>query len=310
MRFIIAMPLEHMSNLDLNLLRTLDAILEEESVTATARRLRLTQPAVSRALARLRDHLGDPLLVRAGRRMVLTARARAIGRPLRQALRQLDAAIGTSAPFAPAACHRTFRIATADYAAAVIAPALMTALARLAPRATLELLPQEEDFSAALEAGRLDLVVVPRRDAWAGVVWRPLFRDHYVCALRRGHPFARGGRLGLAAFCELRHVLVSPRGRGPGVVDEALSKLGRTRHVAARVPSFLLAARLVAESDLVLTAFSRLVAPARNAHGLRALAAPLALPHVALSMAWHESAGPDPAHAWFRALVAQTAAAL
>lgn len=301
---------DYLSNLDLNLLRTLDALIETESVTGAARRLGLTQPAVSRALVRLRDHLQDPLLVRVGRRMTLTPRARDMARPLRQGLQQVGAALATPSPFTPAGCRRTFRVATVDYGAAVLVPPLVYGLATAAPGAGLVVVNQRDDFSGALEAGTLDLVIVPRRDAWAGIVWRPLFKDRFVCVVRRGHPTLRTS-LNLATYCALDHLVVAPQGgQGASPIDEALAKLGRQRRVAVRVPSFLLAPRVLARSDLILTIFSRLATAADGVEGLRSFRPPLLLPSVGVSLAWHESQGRDPEHTWFRDLVSQTARSL
>jgi DNA-binding transcriptional LysR family regulator len=295
-------------DLDLNLLRALDALLEAESVTGAARRLGLTQPALSRALARLRAHLHDPLLVRVGRRLTLTPRAREMARPLRQALQQLGATLAERPPFEPGRCRRTFRVATVDYGAAVLVPPLVNRLAVAAPGAGLVIVNQREDFSAALESGALDLVVVPRRDAWAGIVWRPLFEDRFVCLVRRGHPTLRKRKpLTLAAYCAFDHIVVAPQGGGgASPIDAALARLGRQRRIAVRVPSFLLAPRVIATSDLILTIFSRVISDP-GGDSLRALRPPLPLPGVSVSLAWHENLASDAEHAWFRDIVSQTA---
>lgn len=292
--------------MDLNLLRVLDVLLEDQSVTRAAARLGLTQPAVSRALGRLRAHFEDGLLARAGHRMVLTPRARALAQPLREALLGLDAAVRAGPSFAPDRCRRTFQIATIDYGVALLIPALMRRLTALAPHAGLAVTTQREDFSAALEAGTLDAVVAPRRAASAGIVWRKLFSDRFVCVVRAGHPRV-GRRLTLDRYCELSHLAVSPQGRGPSGADEALAKLGRRRLVALRAPSFLAAPLLVAQSDLVLTTPERIVRSFVESLRLRVLEPPLALPGLTVSLAWHERVRRDPEHTWFRERLTEAA---
>ncbi len=293
------MPFVHLDAIDLDLLKALDALLEEGSVTRAARRSRLTQPAMSRALGRLREALGDPLLVRSGRGLVPTPRAESLRPRLHEALLQLDAAVGDAPVFDPAKARRTFHIETADYGMAVVVPSLLSALAVEAPGVDVVVHPQGGDFEGALADGAIDVVVLPKRGSAVGLVWSKLLEDDHVCLVREGHPGV-GRTLTLARFCALRHVLVSPALRARGAVDEALGKLGRRREIAVRVPSFLVAPRIVAETDLVAVVPRRLAELARRDVGVRALPLPLAVPSLRVSMAWHERMRRDPGHVWFR----------
>lgn len=292
--------------MDLNLLLALDALVAERSVTLAARRMRLTQPAMSRALGRLREHFGDPLLVRAGRGMVLTPRAEALGPPLRQALLGLEAVVAEQPDFDPRRSRRTFTVATADYGMAVLVPPLLGRLGMEAPAVDLTVLPIPADLGGELESGRIDAVIAPKRPSAPGLVWSRLFAERNVCLVRDGHP--RVGRtLSLERFCDLLHVFVSPEGRPVSVVDEALERRGLSRRIALRVGSFLVAPLVVAESDLIATTASRIAARFTGPLALRILAPPIDLPEFTLAIGWHERVRRDPGHAWFRALVASVA---
>lgn len=293
------MPFVHLDAMDLNLLKALDVLLEERNVTRAARRSGLTQPAMSRALGRLRDALGDPLLVRSGRGLAVTARAEALRPRLHEALSQLDAVVAEGPGFDPATARRTFHLETADYGMAVVVPALLSALAEEAPGIDVVVHPQSGDFEGALASGAVDVVVLPKRGGAPDLVWSKLVEDDYVCLVREGHPEA-ARPLTVARFCALRHVLVSPALAATGAVDQALAKLGRRRTIALRVPSFLVAPRVVAETDLVAVVPRRLAPPSDGDAGVRALPLPIAVPPLLVSMAWHERSRSDAGHAWLR----------
>jgi DNA-binding transcriptional LysR family regulator len=298
------MRLEHLSRLDLNLLLSLHVLLDERSVSRAAARVGLSQPAMSRALTRLRDHLGDPLLLRSGRGMTVTPRAEALAAPLRALLGDLEALLGRRPTFHPPSARRTFRLATADYGAAVLIPPLVRRLAREAPGATVEVHPAPADLAEALEAGRLDVVVIPRRAQARGLVWRRLFTERFVCAVRAGHPLVGRKGLTLDAYCELGHVVVTPSGRPGSAVDEALARHKRKRRVVLQVASFLVAPLVVASSDLIVTTPARI---ARQFADLRLALhpPPLSVPGFTVALGWHERFRGDPAHAWFRGVVAE-----
>ena len=292
----------HLLRMDLNLLMALDALLDEGSVSGAARRVGLSQPAMSRALGRLRDQLNDAILVRNGRGMIRTPRAMAIARPLRDALDALGQMVAGPSKFEPASARRTFRLGTADYGAAVVVPRLLDSVAQLAPGVSIEVQPVPDDLATALETGRLDAAVVPRRAVAAGLVWRPLFSERFVCIVRRGHPELDGRALTLKTFCRLGHVVVTPTGRPGSPVDDLLARKKLERKVVLRVPNFLLAPCIVASTDLIATTPARL---ASQFAGLPIVAhePPLPVPGFRIALGWHERFRSDPGHAWFRGVM-------
>ncbi|MFN3260115.1 MAG: LysR family transcriptional regulator [Pikeienuella sp.] len=289
-----------MNRTDIDLLIALDALLEEESVTRAARRLRISQPAMSARLARLRALFGDRLLIPAGRDLAPTTLAAGLKAPLREALAALDALVRERAAFEPETASATFRLIAPDSFAAAFAPGLVAALAKAGPGLRLALLPfSPQGAWASLETGAADLAVLaapPAPDA----VGRPLYRETFLMAQRSGHPRGEGPP-DLEGFCALPHLLVSTEGGGfRGAADAALERLGRARRVVASVPSFLLAPQLLAGSDLVCLLprrFAEALGP-----GFSLFEPPLALPDFPLSLFWHPRRQADPAHAWFRRL--------
>lgn len=189
-------PHTDLRSLDLNLLLVLQALLTEVSVSRGAEVAGLSQPAASRALARLREHFHDELLVRSGNGMILTARAQALRSPLAKAIDAVAQVVTAPPPFHPATCQRTFRVATTDYALATVLPALLTSLLAEAPQVAVDVRPQPatspkglDDALAATDAigdDAIDLVIVPRRAARAGIVWTRLFRESFVCVAAAG----------------------------------------------------------------------------------------------------------------------------
>lgn len=303
----------HLAGIDLNLLVALDALLETRHVTQASKRLGLTQPATSHALARLRALLGDPLLVRSGGVLVPTPRALELGPDVRAILMSIRRTL-SSAPFDPGTASRAFTIATADYIELVLIPALVSELQRLAPLTDLVVRPPPE--LAALGSGELDLAIGVNMTDAPSIQRRKVFVDGLSCVVRAGHPVLRGlGRrerpgLDLDRFVELGHVFITVYGTRGGAVDDALAKKKKKRRVVAMVPSFLAAPAIVAESDLVLTMPSRLAARLAPAFDLRILEPPIELGQYEVTMYWHARMQRDPAHTWLRQLVADCAAKL
>jgi DNA-binding transcriptional LysR family regulator len=308
------MQAEHdraLASLDLNLLVVLDALLAERHVTRAAARLGLTQPACSHALARLRRALGDPLLVRGPRNvMVPTARAEALAPGLRASLAGLATALRGEAPFDPAAAERSFHVACGDYAELVLLAPLLGRLARKAPGVDVWMTPLalgRDDMVRQLATGAADLAVGPPRRDWPeGLYTRVLFEERFRCVMRRGHPAAKGA-LTLARYCALSHLLVTPRGTPGSLVDDALAALGHTRRVAAAVPHFAVAPYVVAGSDLVATLGEHVVEAGAAPLGLVVKPLPFAVPPFAITMTWHERVHRDPAQRWLREQIARAA---
>jgi DNA-binding transcriptional LysR family regulator len=301
---ITGIAMNNIRRLDLNLLVTLDALLSEHNVTRAAERLHVSQPSVSAQLARLRDMLGDPLLLPGPRGMRPTARAEALREPLRLALDALEHAVAPAAGFDPATADTTWRIAATDYSETTIVLPAALSLRTAAPGtrlAILELAPAR--LARQAEQGEIDLAFHTSECSPPGLRSRVLFAERYVLASRAGHPRLKR-RPSLAQFCALDHVLVSPDGGGfHGVTDQALAKLGLTRRVVLSVPHFLFVRSMLARTDLVAMLPERLV---RDCPELQVTDAPLAVPGYEIAMLWHERLHRDPAHQWLRDHIADT----
>jgi DNA-binding transcriptional LysR family regulator len=294
----------NLAAMDLNLLRVLDALLTERQLTRAAQRVGLSQPAMSHALARLREHLGDPLFVRTPRGLVPTARAMQLATPLRTALTALEQAFAGASAFDPRVARRTFAIAAADYASFVIVPRLVEKLTRVAPHVDLWVHAPAPDPVEQLSLGDVDFVLGPRF-GWrelASIHAQTLYHERFVCLVRRDHPRVKR-RLDLATYASLTHVFVAPRGRPGGVVDEALGLVGLTRRVGLAVPHFLVAPHVVASSDMVVTLGARVAEPPMRVLPLKLVEAPVELPGFDVQLCWHERTTHDPAHQWLRAQV-------
>lgn len=287
-------------SVNLNLLPALEALLLEGSVGAAARRLHVTQSAMSHSLRKLREALGDPLLVPHGRRLVLTPHAKEVRARLPSALDDLGAAVRPPT-FDPRTSTRTFRIATVDYFEMTTLPALLAYLRVRAPRVRLEIERFAPAHLAALEAGELDVVLTGGTGPWPeGARHTPLYDDPFVVIVRPDHPAVRR-RLDLATYLRLGHVLVSVEGRRDGVVDRVLAARGLSRQVALRVPHFAAAPLAVRHSDWLCTIARTVAVRARQLFGVRVLASPLPLPPAPVAMLTPRRRARDPASEWLRA---------
>lgn len=294
-----------MDRTDLNLLTALDALLQTESVTGAAQRLGLSPPAMSHALSRLRAQLGDPLLVRAGRRMVLTPRAEAMRARARNALAEARTLLSRPARSGTDELRRTFVVHASDNVLAVIGKALHEAVAP-ARGVTLRFRPNLPEDAAELREGRSDLAIGIYGGLPPELRTRPLYSDRFVCVVRRDHPTV-GERLTLEAFLALEQVQIAPRGRPGGLLDAALAERGLARRVSRAVPFFLSALLLVSETDAVVTLPERVARSLAGRLGLKVLDPPLKLSPYALSLIWHPRMDGDEAHRWLRGAVLQAA---
>lgn len=288
-----------LASVDLNLLVALEALLREGSVTKAGRLMGLSTPAMSHALARLRTQLDDPLLVRAGRGMVLTPRAVALRPRLQALLAEVDGVLSPSRPFEPARLERTFRIHATDHVLTVLGTALDGLVRREAPAVTLQFLPNSPDDGGLLREGSVDLAVGVYVDLPPELRTRKLFTDRFVCVVRKGHPQV-GRTLTLEQFLALEHLQVAPRGKPGGYVDTMLAVRNQRRRVARTVPYFLAGLRLVEESDYVLTISERLAKAVAPWLKLKLLPPPLPLEPYTLTLLWHPREDADPAHRWLR----------
>jgi DNA-binding transcriptional LysR family regulator len=298
--------LSALSEINLNLLVALAALLEEANVTRAAERVGVTQSAMSHNLRQLRAHFGDRLLVRGPRGMLLTPRAEALRGPLRRGLGELERVVRGQVSWVPAEETRAFRVAIGDYVSVRLLPPLIDRLAREAPGVDVDVRPADlHDAAARLESGELDALVALRAGA-PGLRQRALVSDGFACLARQGHPEIAGpDDLTLDRYCAVDHVLIAPTGAAGSFVDTALADLGRSRRVALRVPYFLVAPLVVARTNLVLTAPALLADELAAHYPLQVLPAPLELSTFTLRLVWHERFDDDPAHRWLRdALVA------
>lgn len=291
------MPSMHLSDIDLNLLPTLLALLEERNVTRAAERLRRTQPAVSRSLSRLRVLLDDPILVRSGRSLTLSQRGEALLRPVRQLAAQAAHVLLPSTPFDAKTHAWTTRVATSDHVEHLLFPRLQPLVAADAPGLTMHVRSVDGVF-ALLRDDSADLLIGSLPDAPSDLRRAEIFDEPTMCLRRRSGPRKR--RLDLDAFVAADHVFVAPRGQTRGPIDEALLAIGRERRIARVVPHFLVAPFLVASSDLITTLPESVARPFAELLSLELHEPPLALPRVRLSMVWHARLDADPAQRWFR----------
>jgi LysR family transcriptional regulator, nod-box dependent transcriptional activator len=297
----------HIERVDLNLLVALDVLLEERNATRAADRLGLTQPAVSRILGRLRATFGDPLFARTSRGLTPTPRALALSGPLRDALARIDRVLLEQPDFDPASARRRYRISTVDYALATLLAPLAARLAGEAPRVELELRQPSAESERDLESGRLDLLVMPRQPSGPGIVWSQLYRDEYCCVVWRDHPLRR---LTAARFAAMDHVLVAPRERAGGIVDDVLAVHGLTRRVVVQVPTFLVVPYLIGGTERIATVPRGIARELARAHPLRLVEPPIAIPGFTMHQAWHEIHRRDPGHEWLRKRLAEAARGL
>lgn len=296
----------HLRNLDLNLLLALDALLAERHVTRAARRIGLSQSAMSHALGRLRAQLDDPLLVRSKRGMQPTERALGLALPLRAALAQLEQLFTAPVPFEPATARRAFVLCVSDYEALTLVRPVLRRLTREAPGIDLRLrgAPSPSAVTELLAQGDLDLVLKPlaKEEAADGVYHQRLVRSQFVVLARRDNPYV-GKRLTLKRYVAAPHVLVSPGGTARGMVDDLLAPRGLSRRVQVTVPSFLVAPHLVAESDALLTLPESVARELGPLLGLTLHALPLTHEGFSVDQIWHARTHSDPAHRYLRKLV-------
>jgi DNA-binding transcriptional LysR family regulator len=296
---MVLITIVNVQDIDLNLLRAFDAVLQDKSVTGAAARLRLTQPAVSNALARLRALFGDALFVRTPAGMDPTPFARELGAPVRQALALLEAALAHGPGFDAATSSRAFRFYMSDLGQIEFLPPLIERMQRLAPGVRLEAIALEvEDIAGALAAGALDLAVGFLPGLGPPVRRRQLFRDPYLCMMRADHPTIKK-TLSRKQFLEASHALVSYRG-GHRVIEETLDRAGLSRRIALRVPHFTVVPMVLERTDLILILPAR-VARVYERHGnFKSLPPPVAIPPADVGVHWHERFDADPGNRWLR----------
>jgi DNA-binding transcriptional LysR family regulator len=292
----------NISRIDLNLFVIFDAIVREGSISAAARSLNLTQPAVSHALARLRERLDDELFVRRGRQMAPTARARALIGPVREALTGLQSCLSSEPVFDPGSARRTFVLGLRDGIEACVLPLLMRKLIAEAPGVEVQSLTvPRRDTLRDLASGRLDLAMDVQLPVSGDICQKLLVESPLVVLMRSGHQFA-GVEMALDQYLGAHHVQVSSRRRGPGLEDFGLAQAGHQRQIALRCQHYQAALEVVAATDLLLTLPAVLATQLADLR-LVSVALPLSMPSLSLYLYWHRDMDGDPGHRWLRELV-------
>ena len=303
--------------LDLNLLRVFDEVMAERNLTRAARNLALTQPAVSNALHRLRDALGDKLVVRSGYGVEPTPRALAVWPAIADALRQIESSLAPG-DFVASEAVNTFVLAMADATAAELMPGLVEIIEKDAPGVSMRVLPlTTRDPRRLLEEGHVDLAVgffpavLAELSAQAQGGMPPfehqrLFAGEYVCVMRKGNPLARGP-MTIKRYCDAHHLLVSFSGRPIGLVDRALAALDRKRRIVLTVNQFFTAGRVVANSNLLTVLPRHFVSMTGMTQELVLRALPFKVPQVHVDSLWHRHQTQRSDHAWLRLAVAAAA---
>jgi len=292
---------------DLNFLVTLDVLLAEGSVAGAARRLRLSPSAMSRALARLRETMGDPLLVRAGRGLVPTPRALELRERVHQLVLDGEAVLRPAERPDLGQLQRTFTLRTSDGFVENFGSGLIARVASEAPGLRVHFVPKLDKDSAPLRDGTVDLetgvvaiAMGPELRAQA------LFRDRFIGVVRLGHPLSQG-EVTPARYAAGRHLLVSRRGLQMGPIDEGLKPFGLAREIAAIVTGFATALALARASDLIASVPERHTGNLRK--GMHSFALPFTTPEFTVSLLWHPRLQADPVHRWLRECVLEVCAA-
>ncbi|NQD37848.1 LysR family transcriptional regulator [Permianibacter sp. IMCC34836] len=291
---------------DLNLLLTLDVLLTEGSVARAAERLRLSPSAMSRALARLRETTGDPLLVRAGRGLVPTPRAIELRERVSQLRQEAEGVLRPVEHLQLSQLNRIFTLRTREGFAENFGPALIAKVAEQAPGVRLAFVQKTNKDSTALRDGSVDLETgVIGNEMGPEVRAQALFRDRFVGVVRAGHDLTQG-EISVARYCTGKHVGISRRGFDHGLVDDALNPLGMTREVVTSVDAFSTALAFARGSDLIATVPEKHTGNLRT--GMNSFALPFAMPAITISLFWHPRLDADPAHRWLRGLVREICA--
>jgi DNA-binding transcriptional LysR family regulator len=290
-----------MSKPDFNLLATLDVLLAEGSVARAARRLRLSPSAMSRALARLRETTGDPLLVRAGRGLVPTPRAIELRERVSQLVEGAEAVLRPAEKLDLKRLVRIFTLRTRDGFVENFGPDLIARLGEEAPGVRLRFVPKHDKDSTALRDGTVDLETgVVGEMTSPEVRAQALFRDRFIGVVRMGHELSKG-EITPSRYSSGRHILISRRGLDKGPIDEALMPLGLEREIVTMVDGFSTALALARASDLIASVPERHTGNLRT--GMFSFSLPVLMQEITVSLLWHPRLDADPAHRWLRGFI-------
>lgn len=289
--------MQNLNNLDLNLLKALHALIEEQNVSRAAERLNLTQPAVSSMLAKLRHRFDDPLFIRSAHGMIPTTRAEMLAQPVKAILDSIGALM-QPVDFNPADLDCTVKLAATENGIRTLGVPFALKLARLAPKVKVAFFAiQGQDLNQNLADGVWDLAIAGQQQLDERLHFAPLMREEYTCAVRQNHPVL-SQKWDLDAFCGLEFILVAYHcGHFSGATDEALARLGRSRTVKMSVGHFSLLPELLKNSDLATVAPTHFL---QTQNELALLKPPLAIDGYNKVMAWHAKTHYDPVQIWFR----------
>lgn len=291
----------NIKNLDLNLLVALNALLEEKNVTRAALRINLSQPATSRALARLRDMFQDPLLVKGTRGMVLTARANELHQPLQHILSDITAIISPPS-IDPATMQGEVVIATRDYELATILPKVISRVTDESPNLKLRIIPLIGDDLSSLESPNVDFVLAAT-DSKAATLHRYIvYKESFVCLVSKDNPIIQKG-MNLETYTAAKHCLVTISGFGLGVVDTLLAQKNLKRNIVVRIPHFLAVGHIIAESDLMVTLPRRLGELLSQQNRIVLINPPLKIPQFPIYLYWHTRNQNNPVHQWIKKVI-------
>lgn len=285
---------------DMNLLIALDALLDEGSVVGAARRMNLSPAAMSRTLTRIREAIGDPILVRAGRGLVPTPKALELRDRVRDLVEQAEQLFHAARVVDLSSLRRRFSIRANDFFVGIYGGKLFDTLQRQAPHCELRFAPEGDGDDDSLREGRIDLSVSNNRPLMPEVKVQNLFSTQFVGLVREDHPLL-DEEITAERFARYPHISMSRRGIARGPIDTALNELGLERHVALIAPSFHAAMFALPDTDLILPVpRETLLSVRRLGMKLRSFTLPIPLPTVVLSQAWHPRFDNDPAHRWMR----------
>ncbi|NRA54855.1 MAG: LysR family transcriptional regulator [Gammaproteobacteria bacterium] len=291
----------NLKNLDLNLLRVFDTLMDEKNVSRAAEKLAVSQPAVSGMLTRMRHSLGDQLFVRSQHGVIPTTRANELAAPIKKLLQELDRVLEPTL-FIPESAELTLSIAATDYSLKAIIEPLLIQLRLQAPNIKVSIRWIDEDkLFDQMERGIVDIALSTPNVCPENLRAKKLFDESYVCVLRNGHPLCNENALSIEQFCSIDHAIVSYVGGAfEGVTDNVLNSLGKQRRVVLSVPSFLSLVDILTSSDLCAVVPKRLI---KNTQGLTTMSLPFEVPGFTKIMAWHERTHDSDAHRWIRELI-------
>ncbi|HCP76365.1 MAG: LysR family transcriptional regulator [Pusillimonas sp.] len=296
--------MKKLANIDLKLLQLFDEICQTRNLSRAAENLNLTQPAVSLALGRLRQHFGDPLFVRVGGKMVPTPIAEQLHELVAHAIALLEATIAYQPRFDPAGDSRLFRIAMTDVGQIVVLPHILNTFRDVAPHIQVDVITITNEIAGQLQHGDVDLALGFVPDLDGRYIQQKLFEDGFSCLVREGHPRVKDV-LTVQSFQDEEHVIVKTSGTGHLIIEHNLQQRGLHRKVGVQVPNFIGVATVVDSSNLIATLPGRAAQLLARAHGVRAMKLPVDMPSYSVRQSWHERMQHDPAHKWLRTKVAE-----